>query len=70
MNAHLLDAHQVLAGRNLRWQAELKVLFVARKPALISAVPGHHSAELVHLEPVARPVVVADITGGFGEIDL
>lgn len=71
VDAHLLDAHQVLAGRDLVGQTELEILLVARQPALVGAVPGHHSAKLVHLEPVARPVIVTDVAvGRLGEVDL
>jgi hypothetical protein len=70
VDAHLLDAHQVLAGGDFVGQAELEVLLVAREPALVGAVPRDHGAELVDLEPVAGSVVVADIAGGLGEVDL
>lgn len=70
MDTHLLNTHQILASGNLRRQAELKVLLVAGEPALVGAVLGHHRAELVDLEPVARAIIVADVAGGFGEVDL
>lgn len=70
MHAHLLDAHQILAGGNLSGKTELKVLHVTRQPALIGSVPRHHCAKLIHLEPLARAIIVAYIPRGFGEIDL
>ena len=70
VHAHLLDAHEVLAGGDLGRQPELPVLHLVRQPALVGAVPRHLGAQLVHFEPVARAVVVADVAGGLGEVDL
>jgi len=70
VHAHLLDAHQVLAGRDLSVQLELKVLLLICESAVVLAVPGHARAELVHLEPAARAVVVTHVAGRLGEADL
>lgn len=70
MHAHLLDAHEVLAGGNLVGKAELELFEVPGQPALVGAVPRDRGAQLVHLEPVSGAVVVTDVAGGFGEVDL
>lgn len=70
VDAHLLDPHQVLAGGDLVGELELELLQVPRQPALVGPVPGDHGAQLVHLEPIARPVVVTNIARCFGEVDL
>lgn len=70
VDTHLLDAHEVLPGGDFGGEPELEVLHVFGEPAVVGAVPGGFGAELVDFEPVAGAVVVADVAGGFGEVDL
>lgn len=70
VHAHLLDAHEILAGGDLLGETEGEGSQVPREPALVCPVPGDSSAQLVDFEPFTRPVVIAHVSGGLGEVDL
>jgi hypothetical protein len=70
MDADLLNPHQVLPGGDLLGEAELELLQIPGQPALVRAVPRVRGAQFVHLEPVARAVVVTDIARCLRQVDL
>lgn len=69
----MLDADEVLAGGRVGGDLERRGVLVPGAPvgvfeALLRDVVAE--AFLVHFEPVAGAVVLLDVAGGFGHVDL
>jgi len=68
VQANVLDAHEVLAGRGLGGDGKLEAVLVVRAPVAVGV--GLAAAEpcLHDLEPVARAVVGLDVRGRLGHV--
>ena len=66
----MLNAHEVLARGDLGGKREGEFVLLPDEVARVSAVPRGNGAELEDFEPGARAVVLGDVAGGFGHVDL
>lgn len=70
VDGNVLDAHEVLAGRDGLRHRELDAVLLPRAPAgVLVGLAAVAEARLHHLEPVAVAVVAAHGAGGLGHVD-
>lgn len=69
VRGYLFDTHEVLAGGDLGGHLEGELLHPPGNPVAIGGRSGPVTP-LGNFEPVAGSVVIADVAGGLGHIDL
>ena len=69
VRSRLLDADEVLARGDLSGHLEGELLHLPGNPVTVGGRAGAVTP-LGNLEPVAGSVVVADVAGGLGHVDL
>jgi hypothetical protein len=70
MQPDVLNAHQVLAGRNVLLNGPLQTILLPAAPgSVVAGARGVAKASLHHLDPVTRPVIAVDGAWGLGDVD-